>query len=120
MKKIGILVAGMVLAGSAFAQANGNTCSGNSVAGTGGDIAPIAGGASFVVKSFAPKCSANVYASFVQNAVAFGVGSASSKGKNRFKGTSGGGAIAGEGCSGVTCVSSDSTAGLQALLDAAT
>jgi hypothetical protein len=120
MKKISVLLFGLLCAGHVFAQASGNSCTGAAASGDGTAVSPISGAASFVVKGFTPKCSSNVFASFEQNAVAFVVGSASSKGKNRFRGSTGGGGVAGESCSGVTCVVGDATSGLGTILASAT
>ncbi len=120
MKKISVLMFGLLCAGHVFAQATLDTCTGLAGSTNGAPVEPISGAASFVVKGFTPKCSSNVYASIAQNAVAFVVGSASSKGKNRFRGSTGGGGVAGESCTGVTCVAGDATSGLGTILASAT
>lgn len=114
MKKISVLLFGLFVAGQAFAQLTGTPCTD----GTASAIAPAA--PSFVVLGFTPRCSANVNAAYEMNTIAFVVGSASTKGKNRFRGTTGGGAISGAGCAGVTCTANDASTGLTALLATAT
>lgn len=120
MKKIAAVLIGMAAAGQAFAQAGpAQTCNAPASSGAGTTVTATAG-TTFIVRDFQPRCSANVFASFQQNTVAFAVGSASSKGKNRFVGSTGGGGISGTQCAGVTCVVGDSTAQLAATLAAAT
>lgn len=115
MKKISVLLFGLLCAGQVFAQAAGTPC----VNGAPSPVAPVAGG-SFVVLTFTPKCSANVDAAFEQNTIAFVVGSASRKGKNRFVGSTGGGGVTGAGCAAVTCTATDASAPLAQALASAT
>ena len=121
MKKIFVLLFGLLAAGQVFAQAAGNTCTAAATSADGAIITVIGVGTpSFVVVPFTPKCSANTFVSFEQNAVAFVVGSASSKGKNAFLGSSGGGGVSGQKCAGVTCIQTDATSRLAAALALAT
>lgn len=107
MKKIFLVLLGVFAASSVYAA---NACT----------VIEPAATALFVVRGFTPKCSANVTAEYLENAVAFAVGAVSSKGKSRFQGTSGGGTVNGQPCAGPTCVATDAATGLQAKLDAAT
>lgn len=120
MKKVLVLLIGLAAAGQVFAQASGNVCTAAAISGDGTAVTPISGAPSFVVVGFTPKCSANTFVSFQQNSIAFVVGSASSKGKNAFVGSTGGGGVSGSKCAGVTCLQSDATSPLGAVLAAAT
>lgn len=68
---------------------------------------------SFVKVSFTPKCSANVFLDGVDvSSTVYTVGAASSKGKNRFNGSSVGGAVGNAGlCTGTggACVAGDAS-----------
>ena len=79
---------------SAFAQATvtNNPCTGASVAGTGAEAVTGADG-TFVVTSFTPNCSANVFLSTEQDRANFGVCAGSAKGKTMFSGGSNGGSV---------------------------
>jgi len=96
MKKI---VLGSVLAMSALAslqaQAQAVTfCSAANVAGNGASVSG-GGSTSFIKVGFRPKCSANVWLlGQTLNALTFRVGSASSKGKSSYNGSSFGGSVA--------------------------
>ncbi|MEI7428957.1 MAG: hypothetical protein WCL27_00770 [Betaproteobacteria bacterium] len=113
MKKIILLSLGMLAASQVFAQATGTACP------TLGKI-PAADTTLFVVREAPIRCSANVTASYIQNTIAFSVGALSSKGKSYFQGTSGGGAISAQSCTGQTCTVGQELTGLQAKLDLAT
>lgn len=116
MKKIAIMMFGLVAASQAFAQTT--VCSNGTATNytsTNSATTPM-----FVVRDFPVRCSANVTAVARENAVAFAAGSVSTKGKSRFQGTTGGGAVAGQPCAGVTCVASDADNGLAAALASAT
>lgn len=104
MKKIFVLVFGALAVGQVFA---GTLCT-LGAAGTAlttGSYTVVTG--NFVVRGFPVRCSANVDATHQETAVAFGVGTLSTKGKSYFVGTTGGGTISGTQC-GTTC-----TAGMQ-------
>lgn len=114
MKKVILLSLGMLATSQVFAQAAQN------------GICPAAANAtyqvqanSFVVRSFPLRCSNNVAASVAETAVAFGVGTLSTKGKSYFQGTTGGGAITGTNC-GTTCTAGQEQTGLSAAVNAAT
>jgi len=105
MKKIFVLVFGVLAVGQVFA---GTLCTNGAATGSGvtsGNFTVVAN--QFVVRTFPVKCSANVEVNHQETAVAFGVGSLSTKGKSYFVGTTGGGQVSGTGC-GTTC-----TAGMQ-------
>ena len=113
MKKIFVLLFGLLAASQSFAQTT--VCN----AGNATTVALTAD--MFVVRSFNAKCSANVHAVYRQNAIAFAVGAISIKGKSRFQGNTGGGAVNGSPCTNsAVCVDADADTGLQAALDAAT
>ena len=116
MKKIFVLFFGLVAAGQVFAQTP--VCTNGTPDNGGVYSAPAA--PSFVVRNFPTKCSANVTAVARENAVAFAVGAVSTKGKSRFQGDTGGGAISAQGCAAVTCVAADADNGLAAKLALAT
>jgi hypothetical protein len=62
---------------------------------------------------FTPKCSANVFLSGSDSSTFYRVGAGSSKGKNRFAGSTMGGGIAAAGSCAVTgCSASDATTAL--------
>ena len=115
MKKIILLSFGLFAAGQVFAQTSGTACS----AGAATDV-PAGTTGLFVVRAFPVRCSANVTASWLQNSIAFAIGSLSSKGKSYFQGTTGGGAISANPCSGATCTVNQELTGLQGKLDLAT
>jgi len=104
MKKVFVLVFGVLAVGQVFA---GTLCTlgGPGTSLTNGAFTVVAG--NYVVRGFPVRCSANVDANHQENAVAFGVGTLSTKGKSYFVGTTGGGTISGTQC-GTTC-----TAGMQ-------
>lgn len=95
MKKI--IVASFVLAG---ALGSLNASATDICTGTAGNATnvPDAGtaGTNFMVVKIAPKCSANVFLKGADgaNGSFYSVGSASSKGKNTFAGTTNGGSVA--------------------------
>lgn len=113
MKKISIVLFSMLAASQVFAQTA--VCTN----GTAAAVTPATPTA-FVVRGFNAKCSANVDATYLENSVAFAVGALSRKGKSFFQGNTGGGAVSGQVCPGVTCQSGDQNSGLQAALNAAT
>jgi len=118
MKKIFVLLFGLVAAGQVFAQTavcTAGVAVNNATYSTTNAAAPA-----FVVRDFPTRCSANVTAVARENAIAFAVGGVSTKGKSRFSGNTGGGAIAAQNCAAITCVAADADTGLQALLNAAT
>lgn len=113
MKKIFVLLFGAIAASQAFA-AGAITCNN----GTASAVTGAAG--SFVIQTFTPKCSANVQAAYEQNAIAFVVAATSTKGKNKFVGSTGGGGIAGSACAASPCAASDATGATAAALAIAT
>lgn len=117
MKKYLHIAAGvMALASVTTAQAL-DVCTG----GTGGNGTTVPNANKFVQIGFVPKCSNNVYLQYGEEATYGGVGSASKKGKNSFKGnTVGGGVVANAACSSAAaCAQTDAgTALSQALTDA--
>lgn len=87
MKKI-LIVAGFCLTSSMAFAAGTTACKGT------GEAVKIDGVASnFVRVGFSPKCSANTWVAYEQNAVAFAAAGGSAKGKQVFGGTSGGGGV---------------------------
>lgn len=99
MKKL-IIVAASVLAASSVYAAPATVCSRLSAAGNGSAIdgsvgftAAAGGSTGFVINSFTPKCSANVYAAVEQSEIALAVAAGSAKGKNLFGGSTNGGGV---------------------------
>jgi hypothetical protein len=117
MKKVilsSVLAAAAIgAASSANAQATTTPtafCSG--VAGNGIAASPTTAGG-FVITVFTPKCSQNVFLAGSDNSTFYRVGAGSSKGKNRFAGSTMGGGIASAGACAVTgCSASDATSSL--------
>jgi hypothetical protein len=96
MKKSSLVVlaaVSLISAGSAFGAASGTVC-GGTTAGPGQTIGEATATGEFVRQNFATRCSANVFLSYSQNAINFGVGAGSQKGKTAFAGNTGGGAVA--------------------------
>jgi hypothetical protein len=83
-------------------------CSGT--AGSGA-AATITASTNFVKSVFTPKCSANTHVTGVDGDSYYAVGAGSVKGKTRYAGGSGGGAVVAAGsCSAATgCVASDAS-----------
>ena len=127
MKKAIVLALGL-MAAQAYAAplalcADGIPASGAGVTTVGTNHIYAVQTGSFVVSGFAIKCSKNVHLAKDENAIAIVIGAASAKGKNRFQGSSGGGAITSVGvCAGAggLCTATDATTGLDTLLLAAT
>lgn len=118
MKKIFVLMFGVFAAGQVFAQTaicNNGTPANNGVYSSTNATAPA-----FVVRDFPTRCSANITASSLENAVAFAVGALSTKGKSYFQGNTGGGPISANPCTGQTCTAGQQNTGLQAMLNTAT
>ena len=116
MKKIFVLLFGLLAAGQVFAQTARTPCTGT---GSGTDYVATAG--NFVARGFPVRCSNNVFVATLENAIAFTAGAASSKGNNKFEGSTGGGAIRGQTCANPTvCINTDASSGLLALLALAT
>lgn len=59
--------------------------------------------AQFIQVSFGPKCSNNVLLNYVETATSIGVGSVSTKGANKFQGSSNGGGITSNGACAAAC-----------------
>jgi hypothetical protein len=112
-----MLSLGLLAAGQDFAQTN--VCV--SGAASNGAVYSAPAAPSFVVRDFPTRCSANVTAVARENTIAFAVGAVSLKGKSRFQGNTGGGAISAAGCANsAVCVAADADSGLAAILNAAT
>lgn len=118
MKKIFVLLFGLLAAGQVFAQASQTPC----VAGAAQPFTATTGGL-FVSRGFPVRCSANVYVNTEQNAIALVAGGVSTKGNNRFSATTNGGAVPGVACTnagGAVCASTEASTGLTTLLSSAT
>lgn len=96
MKKISFVVTAMLAASSVYA-APASVCAAPTNAGDGTQISSTTGyggtASGFVVNSFTPKCSANVYAAVEQTEIALASAAGSKKGKNVFAGSSNGGGV---------------------------
>lgn len=116
MKKI-IALSLAFLAAPAFAT---QVCAGNPQA-VDGTAPTVASPAEFIVNTFTPKCSANVFLDYEESGAILAVGSASAKGKNIFSGTTEGGAVAPTGtlCASTGCVATDSSGAATAALASA-
>jgi len=119
MKQIilGSVLAVVAVTSMSAHAASSTFCAGGSAAASA--VTAVSGSASFVKVDFSPKCSANVLLAGDDNsATVFRVGSASTKGKTRFNGSSIGGAVGNAGLCGGTnnaCVAgSDEAAALAA------
>lgn len=106
MKKI-ILTSVVAIAAVSSMNANatsGSVCAAPTAAQNG--TAPTTG--SFIKTAFTPKCSANVYLVGDDQNTYYGAGSASSKGKNIFQGSTAGGGVAASGsCATTGCTSTN-------------
>ena len=81
-------------------------CTGNSTAGAGAAVTTATD--TFVKVSFTPKCSANVYMTDNDQGTYYGAGSASTKGKQSFRGSTAGGSITKDAdCAATGCTSSN-------------
>lgn len=107
MKKI-IALSIALIAGPAFAATN-TVCSGNTAAVNGTTLDST--NSDFVVTTFTPKCSANVFLATNDNTTTFAVGAASAKGKSIFSGNTEGGAVAptGTACASSGCTGTNAT-----------
>jgi hypothetical protein len=99
MKKISVVLTTMLAASSVYA-ASASVCSAPTTAGDGtaitgliGFTAAASGTTGFVLNSFTPKCSANVFAAVEQSEIALAVAAGSKKGKNMFSGSTNGGGV---------------------------
>lgn len=115
MKKVFVLLFGVLAAGQVFAAATAACTNG------GATLVP-GNAANFLRVDILPKCSNNVNMQYDQTANGFAVGANSSKGKFNFFGNTGGGAVAPSGvCADATpCDSTKLGTGLSAALAAAT
>lgn len=106
MKKI-ILTSVVAIAAVSSMNANatsGSVCAAPTAASNG--TAPVTG--SFIKTAFTPKCSANVYLVGDDQNTYYGAGSASSKGKNIFQGSTAGGGVSASGsCATTGCTSTN-------------
>lgn len=117
MKKI---ILASVVAVAAVSSMNANAsgsqviCAAPSAAAAGNSILVTA--AAFIKTSFTPKCSANVYLHGYDADTFYGTGAASSKGKNIFMGSTGGGGVVASGsCATTGCTAANTvTAALAA------
>ena len=116
MKKIFILLFGLVAANQVFADTNGTGCA------NGGATLIPGNAAEFVRVDILPKCSANVNLIWSGTPNGFAVAANSSKGKHSFSGNTGGGAVAPQGvCADATpCSSAKLATPLATALAAAT
>lgn len=116
MKKVilaSVALAAVASSNMANATASGTVCS----AGPAGAYATVSSATDLFVKvPFSPKCSSNVFLQYNDQNSYFAVGSASTKGKNTFNGSTAGGSVKAHAvCSGATgCSSSEVTTALQA------
>lgn len=97
MKKLGFVsIACVGLVASLNVHAATTTICDGTAAHSGAVPASGTAGSNFMVNAIAPKCSANVFLSGMDgtNGAWYAVGSASSKGKNTFKGSTNGGSVA--------------------------
>jgi len=116
MKKIFVLLFGLLAAGQVFAQASQNPCNNGAQA----DFTATTAGL-FVTRGFPVRCSSNVFVNTEQNTIALVVGGASGKGNNSFRASTNGGAITGSPCANANvCINTDASSGLAALLSSAT
>ncbi len=107
MKKI---ILSSVMAVTAISSMNAAHATSQSICASptsaGNGTAPTVG--SFIKTAFTPKCSANVYLVGDDMNTYYGAGSASSKGKNIFQGSSAGGGVAASGsCAATGCTSAN-------------
>lgn len=105
MKKISILAMTLLAASSVYAAPE-TVCNAPTTAGDGTQItttygftAAAGGSAGFVINSFTPKCSANVYAAVEQSEISLAAAAGSKKGKNMFSGSTNGGGVKPNGTS---------------------
>lgn len=117
MKKI-IALSIALIAAPAFA-ANNDVCAGGTAAANGTTL--TSSNSDFVVTTFTPKCSANVFLSTSDNTTTFAVGAASAKGKSVFSGNTEGGAVAptSTACASSGCTATNATEAAQASLASA-
>jgi hypothetical protein len=119
MKKSFVLLCGLFAAAQSFAA--GTDICGGTVGAHDATAAVTAGSNLFVVEAFTPKCSSNTFVAYEQNQVAFVVAAASSKGKNIFTGTTGGGGVKQAGaCTGGICTTGQVTGATAAILATST
>ena len=106
------------LSSAAFAAGTA-VCTSPSSSGNG-SAQVEAGSDKFVKMAFTPKCSANVYMAYEQDAVNFAAAAGSSRGKNVYGGHTGGGGVAATGtiCAN-GCTANHATEATAALLSAA-
>lgn len=114
MKKELLGIALLALASQTVMAGASTNCSG--AAGNGATAGTASDGTLFVRVAFTPKCSNNVLLQSDQSATSLWVGSASSKGKNSFKGSTNGGApVTHAACASSTgCVATDAGNALSA------
>ncbi len=99
MKKISFAVTAFMAASSVYA-ASASVCSaptnagdGTAISGTLGFTAAASGSTGFVINTFTPKCSANVFAAVEQSEISLATAAGSKKGKNMFTGSTNGGGV---------------------------
>ena len=100
-----VFAATSLMSSASFAAASGTACAGATTA-TAGTSTGTPGTGEFIQNAFTPQCSANVHLQWAQSATAVGVGSASTKGRNYFGGSSNGGGVqpTGTKCPDTGCV----------------
>lgn len=106
MKKV---ILGAVLATAAVASMDAmavTVCSGGS--GTSAAVS-VQGGTYFIKAGFTARCSNNVALAYDEDQTYMRVGAVSLKGRNRFGGSSVGGAVTGVPCATSGCVAGDAT-----------
>lgn len=119
MKKVFVLLFGLLAAGQVFAAVGlATACNAGNATLVPGDST----GASFLRVDILPKCSANVNMKYNQTANGFAVGANSTKGKFMFFGNTGGGAVAPDGvCADATpCSGTKLDAGIATAMALAT
>lgn len=114
MKKVILASVLAVAAMSAQAAVTQTFCSGTAGSGAASNV-NAATDANFVKSAFTPKCSANTHVTGEDGGSWYRVGSTSTKGKTRYAGGSGGGAVVAAGACIVPtlCSVSDATTAMQ-------
>jgi hypothetical protein len=115
MKKIILASVLVAAASSAYSAASQTFCGGTAGSGQAVTLGSAAATSDFVKSTFTPKCSANTFVSGEDLGSAYRVGSTSSKGKTRYAGGAGGGAVVAAGTCNVptACAATDATAAMQ-------
>ena len=118
MKKLIVASALAVFSTMSFAAAT-NVCDGLAASGNGTTINGGTAGTDFVLSTFTPKCSTNVFLAYDQNATVFAVASGSKKGKTYYSANTNGGGVTADGsCPATGCVKTDTETKVTAKLSA--